>query len=359
MAKHSVVANRDRHRRRARAMAWAAALGAFAAHSQEADKALLEKARQHFQPLPKDMGTEAHPTLPARVALGRKLFFDPRLSLDGTVSCATCHRPGLYGTDALPRSVGVERRPNARNAPTVLNAALHFKAHWGGERADVEEQALKSLTGAASFGNPDAATVIRKLQALGYEAEFKQAFPQDPQPVKPEHWGEAIGAYERTLVTPAPFDAYLEGNVQALSPQARSGLKAFLDLGCATCHAGAALGGTSFQKFGVFEEYWKATGSAAIDEGRFKETQHPADKYHFKVPGLRNVAMTPPYFHDGSVATLPQAVRVMAKVQLGKDLGDREVDDLVAFLHSLTGPLPADFAAEPVLPARAFSPTPP
>lgn len=345
--------------RRTRRISAATALLALTVQAQEAEQSLPEKARQLFKPLPKDMATEDFPTEPARVALGRKLFFDPRLSLDGTVSCATCHRPALYGTDALPKSVGTEHRFNARNAPTVLNAALQFKAHWLGNRANVEEQALKSLTGRASFGNPDPAAVIRKLKVLGYEPEFKQAFPNDAEPVKPENWGKAIGAYERTLVTPSPFDAYLKGDDRALTPQAQNGLKTFIEIGCASCHGGVALGGASFRKFGVFGPYWKETGSLAVDEGRFAETKVPDDKYVFKVPSLRNVAMTPPYFHDGSVDSLPQAVRVMAKLQLGKELGERQVDDLVAFLNSLTGELPEDFATEPVLAPQAFSPAEP
>jgi cytochrome c peroxidase len=342
------------------AIAGAGALLALTVQAQETEPSLMEKARQLFKPLPKDMATEAFPTAPARVALGRKLFFDPRLSLDGTVSCATCHRPALYGTDALPKSIGVEHRPNARNAPTVLNAALQFKAHWIGDRANVEEQAVKSLVGHVSFGNPDFASVVRRIKAIpGYEAEFEKAFPNDPEPVKPENWGTAIGAYERTLVTPSPFDAYLDGDVKALTFQAQQGLKIFIDIGCGACHNGVAVGGSMFQKFGMFGEYWKETGSQSIDEGRFNETKNPADKYVFKVPSLRNVAMTPPYFHDGSVAALPQAVRTMAKVQLGRELSDQEVNDLMAFLNSLTGELPQDFATEPVLAPQAFPVTAP
>lgn len=343
----------------ARGLTWAAALLVLTVQAQEAEPPLMERAKQWFKPLPQDMATEEFPTAPARVALGRKLFFDPRLSLDGTVSCLTCHRPGLYGTDALPKSIGAEHRLNARNAPTVLNAALQFKSHWIGDRANVEDQAMKALVGPASFGNPDTAAVIRKIKALGYAAEFAQAFPSDPEPVKPENWGKAIGAYERTLVTPSPFDASLKGDAKALTPQAQQGLKTFVDLGCVSCHNGVAVGGSAFQKFGIFGDYWKETGSPSIDEGRFNETKAPADKYLFKVPSLRNVGMTPPYFHDGSVATLPPAVRVMGTVQLGKELTDQEVNDLVAFLNSLTGELPRDFVAEPVLAPQAFSPTPP
>jgi cytochrome c peroxidase len=343
----------------AQGLAWAATLFALAVQAEEAGQPLMDTARQFFKPLPKDMASEEYPTSPGRVALGRKLFFDPRLSSDGTVSCQNCHRPALYATDALPKSIGAEHRLNARNAPTVLNAALQFKAHWIGDRADVEDQATKSLTGHASFGNPDAAAVIRKIKALGYEAEFAKVFPNEPEPVKPQNWGKAIGAYERTLVTPSPFDSYLKGDAQALDARAQQGLKTFMEIGCASCHNGVAVGGATFQKFGIFGDYWKETGSPSIDEGRFTETKAPADKYFFKVPSLRNVSMTPPFFHDGSVATLPQAVRIMGKLQLGKELTDRQVGDLVAFLNSLTGELPRDFAAEPVLGPQAFSPAPP
>jgi cytochrome c peroxidase len=316
---------------------------------------LLEQARQLFQPLPPNMGTAEFPVTPARVELGRKLFFDPRLSLDGTVSCATCHRPGLYGTDALPRSVGVQHRLNARNAPTVLNAALQFKAHWPGDRANVEEQASKSLLGPASFGNPDNATVIRKIKAIpGYEAEFKRAFPDDADPVKPENWGNAIGAYERTLATPSPFDAYLTGSAKALSPQAQAGLKTFIDVGCVACHNGIGVGGAAFQKFGLQGDYWIETGSKTVDEGRYSVTKDPADKYVFKVSSLRNVSMTPPYFHDGSVLTLAQAVRIMAKLQLGRVLSDAQVNELVTFLDSLTGEIPKNFS-DPALAPQGFS----
>ena len=324
--------------------------------AQNAEKALLKTANETFKPLPADMATAQSPIPKARVALGRQLFFDPRLSADGTVACATCHRPALYGTDALPKSIGVKHRLNARNAPTVLNAALQFKAHWTGNRADVEDQATQALIGHASFGNPDYAAVVRKIKAMpDYPAAFKQAFPDVPDPIQPANLGKAIGAYERTLVSPAPFDTFLNGRTKALSGQARRGLSTFLEIGCASCHNGVGVGGDTFKKFGVFEDYWKLTGSRIIDEGRFKDTKNEADKFVFKVPSLRNVAMTPPYFHDGSVADLTQTVRIMGKLQLRKELTDRQVDDLIAFLQCLTGPLPKQFATEPVLAPLAFS----
>ena len=320
------------------------------------DRALLQQAQGIFKPLPRDMATAQHPVTPQRVALGRELFFDPRISLDGTVTCSRCHQPALYGTDGLAKPIGAEHRENPRNAPTVLNAALQFAAHWRGDRVDVEDQATKALVGPPSFGEPDFAAAMAKIRSIPhYEEMFRKAFPGAKDPITPENWGIAIGAYERTLVTPSPFDAYLEGNVHALSASARSGLAKFIATGCSSCHSGVDVGGGMYQKFGLVEDYWKETHSATVDKGRFDVTKNPADMYVFKVPSLRNVAMTPPYFHDGSVATLAEAVHTMGKVQLGKDLSKQDVDSIVAFLESLTGRLPANFATAPVLAPAAFS----
>lgn len=319
------------------------------------DRALLKQAQQLFKPLPKDMASAEYPITPERVALGRALFFDPRPSLDGTVSCSRCHQPALYGTDGLAKSLGVKDKLNPRNAPTILNAALQPFVHWRGDRANVEDQAKKALVGPPSFGQPDFAKAMAQLEAIpGYQALFQKAFPGDSNPVNADNWAKAIGAYERTLVTPAPFDAYLKGDQKALSPAAKAGLRTFIGTGCASCHNGVGVGGSQFMKFGLSEDYWKATGSKEIDKGRFDLSKNEADMYVFKVASLRNVAMTPPYFHDGSVATLPEAVKVMARVQLGKSLTAEETAQIVAFLESLTGPLPSQFASAPVLPAAPF-----
>jgi cytochrome c peroxidase len=166
----------------------------------------------------------------------------------------------------------------------------------------------------------------------------------------------AIGAFERTLVTPSRFDDYLKGNVDALSAGERAGLAKFIELGCIACHNGPGVGGGMYQKFGVVEDYWQVTHSDPVDKGRADVTKKDEDLYMFKVPTLRNVAMTPPYFHDGSVATLPEAVKVMGRVQLGANLEDKDVAEIVSFLASLTGPLPPDFATAPILPAGAVPP---
>jgi len=304
--------------------------------------------------LPANFATADAPVSAARVTLGRLLFFDPRISLDGTVSCARCHQPALYGTDGLAFPRGVQDRINPRNGPTVLNAALQFAQHWRGDRTSVEDQATRALVGPVSFGLPNDDTAVARLTALGYASAFAAAFPGDPTPVTAANWGKAIGAYERTLATPAPFDAYLRGDARALSQRARSGLATFLEIGCAGCHDGAGIGGGKYQKFGLVKPYWEETRSAVVDSGRYAVTKNPDDIFVFKVPSLRNVAMTPPYFHDGSVATLPAAVRTMARVQLGRELSAQEIGDIVAFLESLTGALPEAFARAPTLRAASL-----
>jgi cytochrome c peroxidase len=298
------------------------------------------------------MATPEFPITPERVELGRTLFFDPRISVDGTTSCARCHQPSLYGTDGLGKPHGAHDKINARNAPTVLNAALQFNAHWRGDRKNVEDQAIQALISLTSFGNLDYASAMKRIKSVpSYLGMFEKAFPGERDPVTAENWGKAIGSYERTLVTPSRFDQYLSEDAQALSAKEQRGMRTSLETGCAACHNGPGVGGGAFQKFAVVEDYWNETKSVEIDKGRFDVTHDDADMYVFKVPALRNVNMTPPYFHDGS---LPEAVRIMAKVQLGKDLAEQEIADVVAFLGSLTGQLPDDFRNVPVLPASAF-----
>ena len=273
------------------------------------------------------------------------------------MSCARCHLSSLYATDGLAKSHGPKDGVAPRNAPTVLNAALYFKQHWIGDFENVEDQAKGSLLG--GFGNPDyAAAMVRVKGIKGYAEKFKKVFPNDANPVTADNWGKAIGAYERTLVTPSRFDDFLAGKKDSLSTEERRGLQLFIDTGCASCHSGAGIGGGKFRKFGVKEDYWKATGSKEIDRGRIDFTKDPDDLHVFKVAGLRNVEMTPPYFHDGSVGKLPDAVRIMARVQLGKKLSDEETTAIVTFLKSLTGKLPENFSSAPVLPAATFGSTP-
>ena len=324
---------------------FAAALAAAA----EDDTALLKQAREIFKPLPSVVRSPEPPT-PARVELGRMLFFDPRLTIDANMSCSSCHQPALYGSDGRSRSIGVRQRPHPRHAPTVLNAALNI-IHWRGDRDSLEDQVAKALTSPITSGQPDAEAVVERLSRIpGYTSLFEAAFPDEPNPIRADNVPNAISAFERTLLTPSPFDAYLAGNTSALTPMARAGLEKFINTGCIACHEGVGVGGSVYRKFGLVEDYWKATGSEPIDKGRFDVTKDPEDLYVFRVPSLRNVAKTPPYFHDGSVATLPEAIKVMARVQLGATLNDADTRDIAGFLESLTGELPANFAAAPTLP---------
>jgi len=315
------------------------------------DNALLQEAKQYFQPLPKTFPSETNALTQEKVKLGKMLFHEKRVSIDGTTSCVKCHPFSYYGADNLEKSRGNFGKLNPRNAPTVLNAAGQITQHWRGDRKDVEDQAKKALLGKGSFGAPSYEWVEKKLHGIEkYNVLFKKAFPNDAKPISVDNYAKAIGAWERTLSTPARFDDFLGGNVNALSKQEKKGLKKFIELGCVSCHSGALLGGTMNQKFGMVAPYWKYTKSKKVDAGRFNVTKKEEDKYLFKVPQLRNVAMTSPYFHDGSVTSLREAVKIMAKVQLGVDLSQEETQSIYLFLQSLSGKLSQDIITVPLLP---------
>ena len=317
------------------------------------DEDLIARTKAVFGPLPASMPLADNPITPEKVRLGNLLFFESRISVDRTVSCAKCHPPALYAADGLRKASGNHCKENPRNSPTILNAAAQISAHWIGNRMNVEDQARQAVTGPPAFGMPNNEAVEKVLKGMPeYVALFKAAFPGDKDPVTVENFARAVGAFERTLMTPAPFDDFLQGNAKALTDQQKRGLRTFLDTGCMTCHFSPYLGGQMYQKFGVFEPYQKYTKSAQVDDGRFAVTKNEADKFFFKVPVLRNVAMTPPYFHDGSVDRLAEAVTIMAKVQLARDLPPAQADDIAVFLHALTGKVPDSLLKAPVLPAE-------
>jgi len=215
------------------------------------DAALLKQAQEIFQPLPKDMATAEFPITRERVELGRSLFFDPRLTIDASMSCSSCHQPAFYGTDALTKPTGVKQRPHPRHVPTNLNAGTSFVIHWRGDRTNLEDQVFQALTSPITSGQPGEKAVIDRLARIpGYTPLFKAAFPDDPQPMTLRNIAKAVGAYERTLVTPSPFDAYLAGNQQALPWAARAGLEKFINTGCVACHngVGVGVGGGMYQK---------------------------------------------------------------------------------------------------------------
>lgn len=274
--------------------------------------------------------------------LGRSLFWDKRLSSNGKVACASCHMPEDGSADRRAFSIDAREKPTARNSQPVFNSMLQTAGlRWVSDRASGAAQAEGSLTGSMGFDNRD--TALAALKQHYPDAQFAAAFPQDAAPVTLKNMAQAIQAYEATLNTPAPFDRYLAGDNSALSAEQKNGMKTFVNVGCAGCHSGALLGGTMQMKFGLVKEYWTETKSAKVDEGKFLVSKNEADKYVFRVPMLRNVAETSPYFHDGSVARLEDAVRIMASVQLGRQLSEAETRSIVAFLKSLSGQTPQHY----------------
>jgi cytochrome c peroxidase len=325
------------------------------ATAANSDKEFLKRANRIFGPLPESMATPANPITPEKIILGKMLFYEPRISADGTVSCAKCHPVGLYAADGLRKSIGNECKPNPRNAPTIFNAATQISAHWIGNRTGVEDQAKQAVVGPPSFGMPSYEAVEKKLKEIkGYEALFRGSFPDEANPLTIDNFAKAIGAFERTLVTPSAFDAFLNGKKGAFTEAQKYGLKAFMDTGCAGCHSSPFVGGQMYQKFGVLEAYWKYTKSDPVDDGRYTVTKDEKDRYLFKVPVLRNVERTAPYFHDGTVDKLEDAVLIMGKVQLGKTLTKEQTAAIVSFLKSLTGELPDHVLTVPVLPSTEY-----
>lgn len=303
------------------------------------DQTLRADAASHFGVL---TSPDPEQVRAAAAELGRALFWDRRLSADGKTACASCHLAEDYGADRRAFSVDARGKQTKRNSQTVLNSMGQSALRWTANRKNGAEQAERSLTGSMGLASREAAVDLMKR--LDYQAAFQRAFPDDVQPLSAANYGRAIEAYEDTLTTPAPFDKFLAGDDQALSPLQKSGLTKFIEIGCATCHSGALLGGHSLEKFGQTDDYWTLTGSARIDEGRFDDTQREEDKYVFRVSMLRNIDKTAPYFHDGSVTRLNDAVQIMAKLQLGTELSDQDTDAIVAFLKSLTGDVPRHFA---------------
>jgi len=322
-------------------IALGAALPAHAASRED----VQARAKAVLGVLPAEATSPDNPITPQKIALGRMLYYDNRLSIDGKVSCNSCHLLGAYGVDNEPTSPGHEGKRGARNSPTVYNAAFQFAEFWDGRAKDVEEQAKGPVLNPVEMGMPDPNYVVKILKGIpGYAPLFRAAFPGEPDPITYDNAARAIGAFERRLVTPSRFDAFLSGQSDALTDAEVAGLSTFLETGCPTCHMTATVGGKMFQKIGLVHPY------PTEDLGRYAVTKNEADKYFFKVPSLRNVAKTAPYFHDGSVKTLPEAVRKMAWHQLGKDLSDADVQSIVVFLGSLTGNVDQTYIAIPTLP---------
>jgi cytochrome c peroxidase len=308
-----------------------------------------------FAPLPAVMESPANPVTDAKVTLGRMLYYEPRLSASQQIACNTCHGLDAYGAEQKPVSTGHKGQKGKRNAPTVYNAAGHFAQFWDGRAPTVEEQAKGPILNPIEMAMPSNVAAVQVVKSMPeYVALFQTAFPNDKDPVTYDNVGRAIGAFERKLVTPSRWDGFLEGKQSTLTDAEKAGFNTFAATGCQYCHYGAYVGGASFQKLGVVKPW-----ADQNDEGLYQLTKDENDKMVFKVPSLRNIKKTGPYFHDGSVATLEQAIRNMALHQRGVNLTDAQVKSIAVWMDSLTGPLPSTYIKEPVLPkSTAETPRP-
>lgn len=315
------------------------------AQKAEAPKAEVPAAvKAVFKPVTNKPVAEADKAL---VDLGRALYYEERLSAGQNQSCNTCHQLDNWGVDNEPTSPGSFGGRGDRNSPSSYFAYGHVAQFWDGRAPDLAEQAKGPVLNPAEMAIPDEAYAVKVLKSIpGYVEMFKAAFPGEEDPVTYDHFAKAVGTFESYLIAPSPFDAWLKGDGSKMSPEAMKGAEVFVQTGCTACHMGEFLGGNMYQKLGLVKPY------ETEDIGRMKVTGNEADKYFFKVPSLRNIAKTGPYFHDGSIATLDEAIKLMADHQLGKELGDEPVAQIKAFLESLTGEIPADYIKKPELPGN-------
>jgi len=271
-----------------------------------------------------------------KVALGKRLFNEPKLSGNASVSCAHCHNLATGGVDRAVSSRGIDGKEGRINAPTVFNSSMNFRQFWDGRADSLEDQIDGPLNNPLEMGSswPQAVTALSNDPQ--YKAEFAVVYRDG---ITPHNIKDAIATFERSLITPdSRFDRYLRGDHSAMNEEELAGLHLFKKIGCTSCHQGVNIGGNMFQKLGIMEDYFAARGNISLaDQGRFNVTQKEEDRYFFRVPSLRNVALTPPYLHDGSAKTLDQAVKIMGRYQLGKELDEPDTRKIVAFLRSLTG----------------------
>lgn len=310
--------------------------------SSTATTDLMKQAQALFKPLPdQPPALEGNPATPAKVALGKMLYFDPRLSASHAISCNTCHIIGMGGVDLQETSLGHRWQHGGRNAPTVYNAVFDIAQFWDGRAKDLEQQAGGPMVNPVEMETTEA-HVIEQLGGIpGYKPAFEAAYPGRGDALTFDNVRKAIAVFEATLITPnAPFDRYLKGDAKALDPNQQAGLALFINSGCAACHGGMNIGGAMYAPFGVVERPG-ADLLPLTDKGRFNVTKTVSDEYVFRVPSLRNVTLTAPYFHSGKAWDLRQAVAVMGSSQLGAKLSPGDVDRITDFLGSLTGEQPS------------------
>jgi cytochrome c peroxidase len=319
--------------------------------------ALREQAQELFRPLPSTVpAVKGNKITPEKIALGKALFFDPRMSASGVFSCNSCHNLATGGDDNLETSIGHGWQKGPRNAPTALNAVFNIAQFWDGRAEDLKAQAKGPVQAGVEMANTPGQVIATLKSMPQYLEWFEAAFPGEGDPITFDNFAMAIEAFEATLITPAPFDAFLNGDDEALTAEAKQGLQLFIDKGCASCHGGVNVGGEGYYPFGLIER----PGADVLpenDRGRFAVTNTADDSYVFRAAPLRNIAVTAPYFHSGKVWDLKQAVAIMGTAQLGETLEEKDVDLIVAFLGSLTGKAPD--VTYPILPAEtAATPRP-
>jgi cytochrome c peroxidase len=302
--------------------------------SPEAKTELFNRAKQLFGALPDKMPGSENDT-PELIALGKMLYFDTRLSANDNQSCNTCHdvNNGIAGVDNKRVSPGsIEGKEGTRNSNTVLNAGFQFVQFWDGREPDLKSQAKGPILNPLEMAMPSEKMVEQKISAVPeYQELFAKAFPGVKSAITYDNLAHAIAAFERTMISKSRYDDYISGNPTAMNDEELSGMKTFIDVGCITCHTGPLFGGNMYQKMGLIKPY-----SDTKDLGRYDVTKNELDKFFFKVPQLRNINLTAPYFHDGAVESLDEAIRIMADINLGKTLTNEEVANIKTFLKALT-----------------------
>ncbi|MGE4559081.1 MAG: cytochrome-c peroxidase [Desulfobulbus sp.] len=318
-------------------------------HSAEEEDTLLKDAQAQFQPIPdKGPAIKDNAASPEKVELGKMLYFEPRLSKSALISCNTCHNVGMGGADYQQTSTGHGWKRGPRNAPTVLNSVFNVAQFWDGRAKDLAEQAKGPIQAGVEMNNTPE-NVVKTLKSMPpYVALFQKSFPGEADPVTFDNMAKAIEVFEGTLITPdSKFDTFLKGNLQALNQEEKEGLKLFMANDCVSCHGGVNMGGDDYYELGVVS--MPSEKIIAGDKGRFTVTHAKEDQFSFKSPSLRNIELTPPYFHSGVVWDLKEAVSVMNDSQLGADLDDKDLEKIVAFLKTTTGTQPK--VEYPILPA--------
>lgn len=287
--------------------------------------------QEPITPIPLNLKLDAR-----KVALGKRLFHEPRLSHDNTLSCASCHDLAKGGDDGLPRSIGIAGKEGKINAPTVFNSGFNFRQFWDGRAATLEDQIDFPMQNPDELGTTMAEIIAKLKLDQTYRRDFANIYQDD---IEPQHVKNAIATFERSLTTPnSKFDQFLRGDDDVLHKDELAGYQLFKKLGCISCHQGMNIGGNIYEKFGLANDYFANRGNVQeADYGRYNITKIEHDRYEFRVPSLRNIALTAPYFHDASADTLEKAVSTMAKYQLGITLPADDIDKIVKFLNTLTG----------------------